>query len=235
MKKADASQKLVSLFLIAIMLCSLFAGAVIADVNEGATAANADLALSNSASSTANTGYESWYYYVGAIVNTANGNLFFPVKDISIRARGFDIGIVRSYNSLSGGKDSPFGYGWTFNYNTYLVENGNVTLFDGDGSAHTFTHIGDGDYTSPPGTHSKLRKNPDGTFILRFKDGSKYNFDENGRLLNITDKNGNQLTFRYTDGKLTLVEDDSGLNLAFSYDGNKINNIVDPLSRQITY
>jgi len=106
------------------------------------------------------------------VANAANGNLFFPTRDISIKARGFDIAIDRAYNGLNSEKDSPFGCGWTFNYNIYLVEDGDVTLHEGDGSAHTFTSIEDGDYVSPPGIHSKLRKNPDGTFTLRFKDAS---------------------------------------------------------------
>nr|AAU82416.1 hypothetical protein GZ17C7_35 [uncultured archaeon GZfos17C7]AAU84073.1 hypothetical protein GZ36D8_29 [uncultured archaeon GZfos36D8] len=41
-----------------------------------------------------NTGFEPTYYYIGNVVNAANGNLFFSTKDISIRARGFDIEIV---------------------------------------------------------------------------------------------------------------------------------------------
>jgi YD repeat-containing protein len=51
----------------------------------------------------------------------------------------------------------------------------------------------------------------------------------------ITDKNGNRLTFSYTDGKLTLVEDDSGMALILNYTGNRVSSVVDPLGRQISY
>ena len=39
-----------------------------------------------------NTGYEPWYHYIADVVNSANGNLYLSAKDISIRARGFNIG-----------------------------------------------------------------------------------------------------------------------------------------------
>jgi len=187
---------------------------------------------------TGNTGFEPWYYYAGDIVNTGNGNLYISAKDISIKARGFDIEIIRSYSSHSSGISGPFGFGWTFNYNIYLVKNpdSSVTLYDEDGSAHTFKSAGENDYTAPPGIHSELKKNPDGSFILRFKDGSKYNFDSNGKLINIIDTNNNHLNFDYISRKLTRIYDDSGSNLTFTYDsGDRITSITDPLGRLIRY
>jgi len=188
--------------------------------------------------SSINTGFEPWYHYIGEMVNSASGNLFLSAQDISIRGRGFNIKIVRSYNSFSSAIDGPLGYGWTFNYNMHLVENldGTVTLFDGDGSAHTFSSIEPGRYTPPPGVHLKLTKNPDGTFILRFKDGVYWNFDVQGKPVSIVDRNGNQLTLAYDGEKLLTVADDSGLVLAFDYDvANRIVRISDPMGRQITY
>lgn len=189
------------------------------------------------AASLAGTGFEPWYYYVGGIVNSATGNLYFSVRDISIKARGFSIEIVRSYNSHRKDVSTGFGFGWTSNYNVYLVQNaGYVSLVEGDGSVHDFTDIGGGKYSSPHGIHYRLRKNGDGSFTLWFKDGSKYNFTSSGVLSSFADKNDNHLTFTYSAGTLVRVEDDSGLALTLNYDAyGRIISVRDPINRQISY
>jgi RHS repeat-associated protein len=236
--KTELKTKSVSLLLVTIMLCSIFTGAVTADTNK--SAANTTLALGNPRSCIGCAGYEPWYYYAGGIVNTANGNLYLAEeKDISIKARGFDIEIIRSYNSHNSGKHGPFGFGWTFNYNIYLVKNddGSVTFFDEDGSVYTFSPAGGNNYTAPPGKHSKLTKNPDGSFTLWFTDGSKYNFGSNGEINNITDKNDNHLNFEYSLlGRLTRISDDSGLYLNLNYNlRGRISSVSDTLGREIRY
>ncbi|RZB29496.1 MAG: hypothetical protein AEth_01131 [Candidatus Argoarchaeum ethanivorans] len=234
MKKPELKIKLVSLLIIAIMLCSLFAGAVTAEnKKDGASSSEAT-------PNTGNTGYEPWYYYAaGGMVNIANGNLYLPEKDISIKARGFDLEIIRAYNSHSSGTHGPFGFGWTHNYNIHLVENddGSVTYFDRDGSGHTFPPAMGNNYTAPPGIHSKLTENPDGSFVLWLRDGSKYNFGSNGKIINITDKNDNHLNFEYNIfGRLTRISDDSGLFLNLNYNlRGRISSVADPLGREINY
>ncbi len=184
-----------------------------------------------------NTGYEPFYYYIGDIVNAVNGNLYFSKQDISIDALGFDIGVIRSYNSHRSYDNSSFGFGWTFNFGTYLINNDfYVTWVDGDGSIHRFYNDGGGSYISPPEVHSKLVQNLDESFTLWFKNGEVYDFNSSGVLTNIVDKNGNTLTFSYTDGNLESIVDDSGLFLNFEYnDDNKISSVTDPLGRTIEY
>lgn len=198
--------------------------------------------------SRANAGYEGFYYYAGGMVNTANGNLYLTQKDISIKARGFNIEIIRVFNTQERSNaysQDWFGYGWTCNYFIHLQEEGrtgNVTLTEGDGSVHEYGYLDGANYTTPAGKHGRLNKNVDATFVLRFLDGSKYNFNTTGVLQNITDKNGNTLKFTYTSGKLTKIEEDLGQAvgesaqyLNISYDGDKISYITDPLGRNITY
>lgn len=184
-----------------------------------------------------NTGFEPWYQYIGDIINAANGNLFLPVIDTTLSARGFEIPIVRSYNSYRSDIDSGFGYGWTFNYNTYLTDaNDYVLWIDGDGSVHNYSGLGGGNYESPPGIFSRLTKNPDDSFTLWFKEGVTYEFNTNGILQAIVDNNGNILTCTYDVNKLVRIEDNSGIYVDFSYNmGNRISSIEDPLGRQIFY
>ncbi|HEC76484.1 MAG TPA: hypothetical protein ENI33_04410, partial [Thermoplasmatales archaeon] len=187
---------------------------------------------------TGNTGYEPCYYYIGGIINSANGNLYLSEADIAINARGFQIEIIRSYNSHMANYDCGFGYGWTFNYNINLTEqlDGSLTLLEGDGSLHTFENLGGGAYSSPPGKYYKLRKNPDSTYLLQIKDGSSYSFNATGRIMNITDKNGNKLTFTYLNGKLVNITDDTGLWITLGYNINgRVATIRDTLGREIEY
>jgi RHS repeat-associated protein len=116
-------------------------------------------------------------------------------------------------------------------------EDGSVTFFDEDGSAHSFASAGGNNYTAPSGIHSKLVKNADDSFTLWFTDGSKYNFGSNGKINNITDKNDNHLNFTYNIlGRLTRISDDSGLYLDINYNlRGRINSVVDPLGREIRY
>ncbi len=196
-----------------------------------------NITLDKGVNYTGNTGYEPWYYYIGGVINSANGNLYLSEKDISIKARGFDIEIIRSYNSHNSNFSTAFGYGWTFNYNVYIVDKGSYAIFvDGDGSFHNFISTGGGNYTAPPGVYLRLNKYPDDTFILWFKDGMTYHFDSGGILQNITDKNDNTLTFTYSGGKLVKVEDDSGVYVTFNYNSeHRISSIRDVMGREITY
>ena len=188
---------------------------------------------------TSNTGFEPWYPYVGGLVNAVTGNVWYSMKDISIRARAFDLVIQRSYNSLRGSEAGPLGNGWAFNYNEKLVVNPDtsVTWNDAGGSQQTFTPKGTtGGYAPPRGVPARLVKNGDGTYALWLLDGSRENFDSAGKLTSFVDKNANKVMLTYTSGRLAMVADDSGQTLSFTYDGsNRIVSIRDPINRYFNY
>ncbi|WP_276257590.1 NosD domain-containing protein [Haloglomus litoreum] len=185
-----------------------------------------------------NTGHEPWLYHLEGVVNAANGNLYVSAADAGTRARGGDIRLVRSYNSLRSGEYSPFGFGWTHNYAMRLVtrSDGTVVFLDGDGSAHTFTPSSGGSgYDAPPGVTARLRAAGAG-FTLDRLDGRTLRFDEDGVLQSLEDRNGNRLTLSYTDGNLTSIADDSGKRLELTYTaGGYISSVTDPLGRTVAY
>lgn len=227
--------KYCAILLAMIILTSLYTGAVFAAVNNNLPVS---AKLNGFSADNANTGYDIRYFYAGNMVNIANGNLYLSEMDISVKAKGFNLQILRSYNSHNNALNGPFGFGWTHNYNILLEEkpDGSVTLYEGDGSAFRFVNIGGGDFVSPEGIYSKLKKNYDGSFVLYIKDGSKYNFASNRLIESITDKNDNKLSFEYTDNKLSSVKDESGLSLSFYYNAdNNIQMITDPSGREIHY
>ena len=186
-------RKTFAIFSIAIIVMSLYTGAVVAAVNDDLSFS---AGLNGFSIDDANTGYDIRYFYAGDMVNIANGNLYLSEKDISVKALAFDLKILRSYNSHSSGNNGPFGSGWTHNYNikleqSYLsdITDGPVTLHEGDGSVYEFELSGTWYLPSQKGIYSKLKKNSDGSFVLYLKDGSKYNFNSNEVLTDIIDKN----------------------------------------------
>src|SRR6266542_4114414 len=195
--------------------------------------------LPQAISPTSNTGFEPWYAYVGGQVNAVTGNVWYSTRDISIRARAFDLFIQRSYNSLRGSEAGPFGNGWTFTYNEKLVVNADTTVTwnDADGSQHTFTPKGTtGGYAAPRGIPARLVKNGDGSFALWRFDGTRETFDSSGKLTSIVDKNANKVTMTYVSGRLSTVTDDSVQTLTFTYDGSgRITSIRDPIGRYVNY
>ncbi|MDJ1420343.1 MAG: RHS repeat-associated core domain-containing protein [Candidatus Methanoperedens sp.] len=170
-------------------------------------------------------------------VNLGSGNYIYQYNDLFIPGRGLPLTITRSYNSLDSYNGS-FGYGWTFNYNINLAvtESSNVVIMREDGRRDFYTLNPNGSYTSPLGVYDKLTKNPDGSYTLNRKDQIKYSFTSQGKLNNIIDKNGNQISLSYSGNHLTKVIDASGRELDFTYDAaDRIIAITDPIGRVWSY
>lgn len=185
-------------------------------------------------------GNEDFYYFAGGMVNAANGNLFLEETDISIKGLGFNIEFVRSYNSLPPDAVGSFalGEGWLYNYYFALSEErktDDATIVEGDFSSHTFTSLGDGNYSAPAGIYYRLNKNDDDSFAVRYLDGTIYNIDDMGELQNITDRNGNKLTFTYYFGAIIKIEDDAGNYLNITWTGASITKVSDSTNREVTY
>src|SRR6266480_1181706 len=192
----------------------------------------------SSITATANTGRQPWSVYVGGMVNAVSGNLFVSKADVSIRAKGYSLALVRAYNSKLSGTSGPFGVGTSHNFNAKLTfpGGGNVTLTDGDGASFAFTTLGGGAFAPPRGLHDNLVRNGDNTYTLWRPDGSRFNFAASGLPTSIVDKNGNHLTLTYTGSLLTRISDDSGLALTIAYDGsNRISTVTDPVNRRVSY
>ncbi|MCK4400744.1 hypothetical protein KAW08_00390 [bacterium] len=173
-------------------------------------------------------------------VNITNGALTKVERDIYIPARGIPTYIERAYNSRNT-YDGPFGYGWTFNYNTSLTENAglDVTWTDEDGSLLFFDED-NGSYASPSGCYATLTKT-DNIFTLTQKHGIKYIFENQDtdastyELSRIEDPNGNAITLTYSGGLLTKLTDPSNRDLIFTYSGNRIASIADADNRTVFY
>ena len=180
-------------------------------------------------------------------VNIANGNFYYEHRDTYISGR-MPLEVTRQYNSQDM-REGPFGYGWTFNYDFFLMpyshqESGTIAMPDGwklfglkPGVRLDFKIAQDLQTVIPPkGYHISLQPSSDGATV-RKKDGKTYRFDNSGRLTTISDRNGNKILFTYDNaGRLITVSDEYGRRLNFEYGvNNKITSITDPAGRVFNY
>jgi RHS repeat-associated protein len=153
--------------------------------------------------------------------NDATGNVNWNYNAFSNPSRGFQTFVRLDYNSMDT-SESSMGFGWSLQASTLqrlgtpleFHPAGNptqVTLTDGDGTTHTFTwNSSTSTWASPPGLHYYLQQNQNATCSANGKDPSadawtmtapdntQFDFDCNGYQTSVTDKNGNEATFTYT-------------------------------------
>ena len=171
--------------------------------------------------------------------NMATGNLIISEDDVSISGRGPELGVSRTYNSLSNSA-GIFGFGWHSDTEMTVTSSSDktkATFIDDDATVHTFTKQASGSYKAPTGVYLELEEQLD-AFVLTTKDQTKAHFDKTtGRLTKMVDGYDNTLSYTYdTSGKLISMKDASDRTLKFSYNpDNYVQSITDPENRKITY
>ncbi|MGA1823422.1 MAG: RHS repeat domain-containing protein [bacterium] len=133
-------------------------------------------------------------------VNFFNGNFTYSHEDFSIPARGIPLSITHEYSSQTN-YNSFYGYGWSINYDMSLsvFTDGIVLVRKGLEDQRKFTFSEEsGEYVPPAGVHDTLIKNENGTFTLTEKHGKYYEFDTQGKLTAIGDRNDNKITIHYS-------------------------------------
>lgn len=132
----------------------------------------------------------------------------------------------------------------TYNY-TKNDPSIHVTTFDE--SNRIQYPLDNGYYTAVQSSNTaQLTRNSDVTYTVQEKDGTTYTYNRyrkswdpnplDGKLRQITDPNGNSMTFQYdTQGHLTQITDTGGRITNLSYTGNLITSVTDPLGRITTY
>ncbi|XQY93684.1 DNRLRE domain-containing protein [Metabacillus sp. HB246100] len=172
-------------------------------------------------------------------VNMATGNLIISEEDMTVSGRGPELGLSRTYNSLSTSV-GIFGPGWHSDAEmrvTASSDNSKVSLVDEDGTVHIFTKLADKTYKAPTGVYLELEEDTT-SFILTTKDQTKAYFSKvTGSLTKVIDGYENTLTYTYdSTGKLSSMKDASGrtLTLAYNSDGY-VQSVTGPSNRIISY
>ena len=185
----------------------------------------------------------------GGNINVATGNAYEGNLDVAASASGgipFDFRI--SYNSQSG-VDGPLGYGWTHNFNqrVEVVEENSpkrVIVWDSDGKALYFTEISRATeilFGGESGVKDRLEQVISTGEYYLLRNGGKLTYEfasdsSNGKLLQISELNGNTLSMTYTGGFLTQVSNNFGKAITIQYNvNNRISSVTDPKSQSITY
>ncbi|KAF0181133.1 MAG: RHS repeat-associated core domain protein [Limisphaerales bacterium] len=172
-------------------------------------------------------------------VNIATGNYIYEHTDLRLPGIGFPFEFKRFYNSKFANQTGrPIGFGWTHSYNISLISTTtNALITFGDG--HVETHIlqPDSSYLPEAGVYDRLQKIGDGTWTLINKAQIQQNFNAQGRLDSIVDKNGNRLGLIYTTNQLTSITNTAGRSVTFTIDPNNgcISSLLDSIGRTIRY
>ncbi|MFA6426702.1 MAG: DUF6531 domain-containing protein, partial [Phycisphaerae bacterium] len=176
---------------------------------------------------------------------TITGNFTCYAQDLFIKGRMMDVSIERTYRSdvNDGTGYRWFGHGWDMSYDIKLrplIESDEISVFIGNNRPIKYTLVSGSDpitYLPPAGCYSKVIKNSDGTYVLIETNGEKKEFDPNGNIAAIRDKNNNAITFICDSvGRPTTITDDAGRDISLSYDGGgRLQTITDFNDRVWTY
>lgn len=177
----------------------------------------------------------------GSPFEIATGNFIYSVQDVFVRGLGPSLSVVRTYNAQDM-RDSMFGQGWSFSYESRLVETADGTqqyavCREGDGKRLRFVKNADGSFKSPPDNYATLTRDSNQNFRVRQKDGLERRFDADGRLVSVTDRNGNSLTLSYDNtGFLTGMTDAGGRTVTLTKGANgKVESLRDHAGRVTSY
>jgi RHS repeat-associated protein len=178
-------------------------------------------------------------------VNCATGNESLSQTDVNIGGRGFGLKLTRTYNdqaAVSQPSAGRFGYGWSSSFNDHLVLNSEeklLTVVQENGSAVVFegTPGTVGEFAAPGQAQAKLSFNSEKTYVYTLPNQEASDFNEEGRLVGKTDRNGNTTSFSYNEaGRLETVTDPAGRTLKFAYNGEgEVESVKDPLGHTVKY
>lgn len=178
----------------------------------------------------------------GVFVNAATGNLVLQKQDEFLAGLGGDLGISRTYNSLTTlGDDNNDRWRQSTDRRVYGLTGtlgtagSTVKRVSGDGTETTYSwDASRSAYVTTAGTGAYDTITNSGSQWV-WTDGDsqaveRYAYDSTGRIASATDRNGNQLTFSYDgSGRLSQVTDANGEWVKYEWSGTS-NNIADILT-----
>lgn len=182
----------------------------------------------------------------GDPVNTATGEFFLPVSDLSISGVGPAIGVSRTYSSTLAAQDGPFGYGWSASFGARIdvVQGGDpadplprvVDVVQENGATVRFTEQPDHTYAAPERVFATLEYNDTSdiwTFVRQAVE--TLTFDDDGGLLATIDPNGNTVSYGYTSGHVTTITASGGREIELTWSANRVVGVEDSAGREASY
>ncbi|MCL2881669.1 MAG: DUF6531 domain-containing protein [Coriobacteriia bacterium] len=169
--------------------------------------------------------------YGGDPVNMSTGNFVYQKEYLKV-AGYFPLSFLMTYNSTET-RTGALGPGWTHSFEISIErQDDKAIILLEDGQREVFEYRGS--WRHAQGEDASLTEN-DGQFTYRTHQGVEYLFDNQGKLIQITDRNGHFLKLSYNDsGQLQTAENDSGAQFNFSYEEGRLVQVADNASRAIS-
>ncbi len=168
-------------------------------------------------------------------VNLRNGNLLYQSSDLRIPGKGYELEVLRSYNSRSL-RSGLFGVGWTSNLDQRVVRytTSRIEILEPDGAISRYFRAAQdepGRYSSGASRAVSVTAGDTG-FTRRLENDELEVYGTDGRLLVRRDRYRNELVFEYLDGVLRAVANNSGRRIELRSDGaGRVISIGDPIGR----
>jgi RHS repeat-associated protein len=180
----------------------------------------------------------------GDPVNCFSGNETESQTDLSVGGRGVPLVLDRTYNSqaAAAGVKGSFGYGWSSSFSDYLTINATAdTVMVNEANGATVAFSGNlaapGTLLAPIWIQATLLLKSDGSYLYTLPDQESFHFSSTGRLLSVSERNGNETTLAYTsEGRLEAVTAASGHKISFAYNSEGlVESAKDPMGHTVKY
>lgn len=168
--------------------------------------------------------------YFGEPVHPGLGNFVWTKELFGFPGKGMPVLLEVAYNSWDHASDGPLGFGWTHTYNAKLTAAGtDVSIKWGDGHTERFQGDISGNFLPVDCNTTVTLTKPDSDhYLATLHSGVTCLFDASGRLLEIDDPNGNQITLTHST-HLDRITDTAGRQINFAYTGGRLSAITSPL------
>jgi RHS repeat-associated protein len=177
----------------------------------------------------------------GDPVNCATGNFHETQTDLAIGGRGVGLDLIRTYNSQAGAASiqGTFGYGWSNSFSDHLtIEKATATLHQANGSTVPFIEGSGESFTPPAWSQDSLHGSAKLGYSLVLANQVKYQFDgATGRLVSVSDRNGNQTKIGYAaKGLMETITDPAGRKITLAYNSEGVvESAKDPMGNTVKY
>jgi YD repeat-containing protein len=172
-------------------------------------------------------------------IDTATGAQVLTHELLSVNGI-LPISATLSYNSLLL-TQGVVGKSWSlngFNIRLQALPSGDIEVHWSANRSNVFKHQGNGQFSSTDlvTLYDKLVTNEDDSFTLTRQNQSIYQFDTDGRLVALSNQQGQTLEFKHDDAGhlIQVTEPVSGVFLKYAYNSNGLlETVTDPLNRQV--
>jgi len=176
----------------------------------------------------------------GEPINCATGDFYETQTDLAVGGRGVGLDLTRTYNSQAGAASIQgiFGYGWGNSFSDHLVvEKATATLHQANGSTVSFSEGSGESFTPPAWSQDSLHGTAKLGYSLVLANQLKYQFEgATGRLVSVTDRNGNQTKIAYAaKGLMETITDPAGRKITFAYKEGLVESAKDPMGNTVKY